>query len=231
MNYANRNYFAFCLNLYEHQSTFNPNLPLRDLFYVADLLQKIVKDENLYSSSLIKIPTPRFVVFYNGTDWKEEQTILRLSDAFLHPMDVPELELQVTVYNINTGKNPALLAQCQPLREYMTFVEKVRTYATSESIEVAVTRAVEECISEGILKDYLLNHKAEAIAMSIYEYDEEKHMKAERKEHYEIGLQEGLQKGIAILTETYCEMGMSREEAAKKAAEKFQHTNSAKSPD
>lgn len=173
------------------------------------------KDENLYSSSLIKIPTPRFVVFYNGTDWKEEQTILRLSDAFLHPMDVPELELQVTVYNINTGKNPALLAQCQPLREYMTFVEKVRTYATSESIEVAVTRAVEECISEGILKDY----------------DEEKHMKAERKEHYEIGLQEGLQKGIAILTETYCEMGMSREEAAKKAAEKFQHTNSAKSPD
>ena len=60
--------FGFSLNLYEHQSSVNPNMPLRDLFYVADLLQKIVKDKNLYSSCLVGIPTPKFVMFYNGTD-------------------------------------------------------------------------------------------------------------------------------------------------------------------
>ena len=173
--------FGFSLNLYEHQSSVNPNMPLRDLFYVADLLQKIVKDKNLYSSSLVGIPTPKFVMFYNGTDEEAAQMELKLSDAYMQKVGDPDLELKVKMYNINSGKNPELLEHCQRLREYTIFVEKVRAYAAQMEIAEAVNRAVDECIAEGVLGDFLSEHRAEAVAMNIYEYDEEKHMKAERK--------------------------------------------------
>ena len=225
--------FGFSLNLYEHQSSMNPNMPLRDLFYVADLLQKIVKDKNLYSSSRGGIPTPRFVMFYNGTDEEAAQLELKLSDSFLQQVEDPELELKVKVYNINPGKNPELLEHCQRLKEYMIFVEKVRIYAAQMDIAAAVERAVDECISEGILADFLSEHRAEAIAMSIYEYDEEKHIKAERQEHYERGKQDGLEEGrrvghceemkksLSILTQTCQELGLSREESKIKLQEKY----------
>ena len=206
--------FGFSLNLYEHQSSVNPNMPLRDLFYVADLLQKIVKDKNLYSSSLVGIPTPKFVMFYNGTDEEAAQMELKLSDAYMQKVGDPDLELKVKMYNINSGKNPELLEHCQRLREYTIFVEKVRTYAAQMEISEAVNRAVDECIAEGVLADFLSEHRAEAVAMSIYEYDEEKHMKAEREEHYALGLQDGVQKGRY---EAFLEMGLSEEEARRRA--------------
>ena len=95
----------FYLNLYEHQASLNPNMPLRDLFYVSDLLQAITADVNIYSSSLITIPTPRFVVFFNGDIDMPEKMVLRLSDSFSHREKEPELELKVVVYNINKGMN------------------------------------------------------------------------------------------------------------------------------
>ena len=84
MNYKNDISFVFDfeLLLYEHQSAYNPNMPLRDLFYVSRVLQSRVKDENLYSKKLIRIPAPQFVVFYNGTDFQPEQQVLRLAEAF-----------------------------------------------------------------------------------------------------------------------------------------------------
>ena len=210
--------FGFSLNLYEHQSLVNPNMPLRDLFYVADLLQKIVKDRNLYSSSLVGIPTPKFVMFYNGTDEEAAQMELKLSDAYMQKVGDPDLELKVKMYNINSGKNPELLEHCQRLREYTIFVEKVRTYAAQMEISEAVNRAVDECIAEGVLADFLSEHRAEAVAMSIYEYDEEKHMKAEREEHYALGLQDGVQKGLQQgRYEAFLEMGFSEEEAKHRA--------------
>ena len=202
--------FGFSLNLYEHQSSVNPNMPLRDLFYVADLLQKIVKDKNLYSSSLVGIPTPKFVMFYNGTDEEAAQMELKLSDAYMQKVGDPDLELKVKMYNINSGKNPELLEHCQRLREYTIFVEKVRAYAAQMEIAEAVNRAVDECIAEGVLGDFLSEHRAEAVAMSIYEYDEEKHMKAEREEHYALGFQQGYY-------EAFLEMGLSEEEARHRA--------------
>ncbi|MDE6739257.1 MAG: hypothetical protein K2K07_09195, partial [Lachnospiraceae bacterium] len=129
MNYKNDISFVFDfeLLLYEHQSTLNPNMPLRDLFYVTRVLQNRIKDENLYSKSLIKIPAPRFVVFYNGTDFQPEQQILRLSDAFAKKKEHPSLELNVVVYNINFGHNPELLDACRLLKEYAQYVAQVRT--------------------------------------------------------------------------------------------------------
>lgn len=189
--------FDFSLNLYEHQSTVNPNMPLRDLFYVSDILQNIVKDRELYGTTLVKIPSPRFVVFYNGTAKQPEQKELYLSEAFLQEMERPKLELAVTVLNINPGKNEKLMESCTLLKEYMQYVEKVRGYLAEYGLERAVNLAVDECISEGILAEFLSRQKAEAIAVSIYEYDEERHMKT----LYEEGKTEGKAESIMELLE------------------------------
>ncbi len=184
--------FDMSLNLYEHQSTANPNMPLRNLFYVAQVLQGMVKDDNLYGTSLVMIPTPKFVVFYNGTARQPERQTLRLSDSFTKKHDSVNLELVVEIININSGNNEELMRNCKLLREYVLYIEKVRYYAYNLPIDQAVSRAVDDCISEGILADFLLQNKAEAIAMSIFEYDQEAHMKHVRKEGYEDGLAEGI---------------------------------------
>ena len=197
------------LNLYEHQSTYSPNMPLRDLFYIAKELQGQVDHRDLYRNTLIKIPTPRFLVFYNGSEEQAEKKYLRLSDAFQKPMDDPDLELVVTMLNINLGKNRKLLEQCQTLKEYAIYVKKVRTYAKSmKNVEEAVDRAVTECVNEGILREFLLQNRKEAVEMSIFEYDEEAVFEIVRKDEYEKGLQEGLEKGIEKGIEEGLEKGM-----------------------
>ena len=184
------------LNLYEHQSTYSPNMPLRDLFYIAKELQGQIDHRDLYRNTLIKIPTPRFLVFYNGSEEQAEKKYLRLSDAFQKSMDDPDLELVVTMLNINLGKNRKLLEQCQTLKEYAIYVKKVRTYAKSmKNVEEAVDRAVTECINEGILQEFLLQNRKEAVEMSIFEYDEEAVFEIVRKDEYEKGLQEGIKEG------------------------------------
>lgn len=197
MNYKNDISFVFDfqLMLYEHQSTVNPNMPLRDLFYVARVLERRTKDQNLYGSALVSIPAPRFVVFYNGTDCQPEKQILRLSNAFEKEQDNPELELAVTVYNINLGNNQGLMEACRVLREYAEYVELVRKYAKEMSLSEAVEQAVDHCIRNGILREFLSENRAEAIAMSIFEYDEEKHLKSEREQAYRSGKKDGIEEG------------------------------------
>ena len=184
--------FDMSLNLYEHQSTVNPNMPLRDLLYVAQVLQRMIKDENLYGTSRIMIPTPKFVVFYNGTTKQPERQTLRLSDSFDKKDGTVNLELVVEVVNINPGNNEELLENCKSLREYVIFIEKIRKYVASMSIEAAVERAVDECIEEDVLAEFLSQNKAEAIAMSIYEYNQEAHMKCVRQEGYDAGVMDGI---------------------------------------
>ena len=129
------------VNLYEHQSTYNLNMPLRDLFYVAELLQVYVKDQSLYSSKLIKLPTPHFVVFYNGVEEKPEKRILRLSEAFEVQTDDPELELKVTILNINPSMNEELKEKCPILKQYTQYVEQVRYNSANMPLEQAVEEA------------------------------------------------------------------------------------------
>ena len=111
--------------------------------------------------------------------------------------------------NINFGKNKKLLEQCQTLKEYAIYVKKVRTYAKSMKVEEAVDRAVRECINEGILREFLLQNRKEAVEMSIFEYDEEAVFEIVRKDEYEKGLQEGLEKGIEKGIEEGREEGFS----------------------
>ena len=201
MNYKNDVSFVFDfeLNLDEHQSTVNPNMPLRDLIYVTTVLQGIIRDEDFYSSKLIKLPTPRFVVFYNGTEPQPHKQILRLSDAYEKQLDLPELELCVTVYNINYEENKELLEACKVLKEYAQYVAMVRKFAIEKPLAEAVEQAVDTCIGNGILEDFLRKNRAEAIAMSIFEYDEEKHLTSEREIWRQEGILEGRQEGESRL--------------------------------
>lgn len=197
MNYKNDISFVFDFRLmiYEHQSTVNPNMPLRDLIYVTKVLQSQTRDCNLYGSSLVRIPTPRFIVFYNGVDFQPELQTLKLSDAFETDQEQPELELLVSIYNINLGYNTELLDACHLLKEYAQYVEQVRIFAKELPFAAAVENAVTHCISNGILADFLSKNRAEAIAVSIFEYNEEKHLKSEREEWYKIGQEKGHEEG------------------------------------
>ncbi len=178
------------LSLYEHQSTWNPNMPLRDLFYVSRTYQGLVKDETLYSSKRLRLPAPHFLVFYNGTEEREERSVLKLSDSFEYAgtqKEEPNLELKVLVLNINQGNNKELLEVCRTLREYMIFVDRIRLYTKTMELDAAAERAVDECIHEGVLSDFLRKNRGEAIEMSIFEYDEEREIKLIRKAEYEEG--------------------------------------------
>ncbi len=184
------------LSLYEHQSTNNPNLPVRQLMYIADLYSVITRDMNLYGTRLCRIPTPRFLVFYNGEDEIPEEETLLLSSAFEVQEEKPSLELKVQVLNINKGYNEKMKSACKALADYTEYTARVRKYAKEMPIEKAVEKALTECIQEGIMAEFLSENRAEAIKVSIYEYDEEKHMRQEREQHWQEGMVEGRKEGM-----------------------------------
>ena len=179
------------LFLYEHQSTYNPNMPLRDLFYISSEYQKLVDHKSLYSSVLQKILAPNFIVFYNGTEKKEDRWENALSDAYETPDKEPRLELKVLTLNMNEGHNKELMEQCQTLREYAKYVALVRKYKKEMKLDAAVKCAVDECIQSGILAEFLKKNRAEVIAVSIFEYDKEEEEKKLRKAEYEAGYDDG----------------------------------------
>lgn len=183
------------LSLYEHQSTYSPNLPLRFLFYLSDLLSGITRDENLYGKKKVKIPTPRFLVFYNGEAPQPDSKVLKLSNLYETEETEHNLELEVLMLNINAGHNPELMAASHTLWEYAQYTARVRKYAGEMSVSEAVDRAIAECIHENILKEFLEKYQAEAKNVSIYEYDEERHLRQEREAAWEEGIIEGEQKG------------------------------------
>ena len=195
-----KNDLAFIIDmnlfLYEHQSTYTPNMPLRDLFYISAEYQKLVNQKSLYSSALQKIPAPNFIVFYNGMAKKEDRWENCLSEAYENLFGEPKLELKVVTLNINEGRNHELLEQCQTLREYAAYVALVRKYAKSMELEAAVEKAVDKCIHDGILEEFLQRNRAEVIAVSIFEYDKEEEERKLRKAEFEAGEQSGIEKGI-----------------------------------
>lgn len=177
------------LSLYEHQSTYSPNLPLRYLMYVSDLYSKITKDANLYGSKKVQIPPPKFLIFYNGVEKRPEIEEMRLSDAYIIEDPEPSLELKAVMLNINPGNNVSLLNTCKTLSDYVAYTSRVRVYAETMPVQAAVERAIAECIKEDILAEFLTKFRAEAKAMSIYEYDEERQRRFDREEGREEGEQ------------------------------------------
>ena len=184
------------LNLYEHQSTYSPNLPVRYLLYVADVYSDYTKDMNLYGTKAVKLPTPRFMIFYNGQAEQPDRKELKLSELFSIPDADPSLELKAVMLNINKGHNRKLMETCRTLQDYAEYTFRVREYAAEMPLDLAVEQAITECISEGILADFLRKNRAEAKKVSIYEYDEERHMRQTREEGMEEGYANGFSQGI-----------------------------------
>lgn len=188
------------MNLYEAQSTRNPNMPLRGLIYFARVYQGYVEKRELdiYSGSRIKIPLPQYIVFYNGSQEEPDRREYRLNDAFERKQDSYCLECVATVLNINTGHNRQLMENCSLLWQYAFFVSKVRLYLERypENLEGAVDMAVEECIEEDILADFLKKQRGEVKDVILTEYNAERHIKNEKKLSYEEGVKEGMEQGL-----------------------------------
>ena len=214
-----KNDLAFIINtnlfLYEHQSTYNPNMPLRDLFYISGEYQKLVDLKSLYTSTRLRIPTPNFIVFYNGTEKNEDRWVEYLSESYENMSGEPNLELKVIILNINVGHNKKLMEECQTLREYAQYVAKVRRYSEEMKLNTAVECAVSESIQEGILKEFLQKNRAEVIAMSIFEYNEEEEKRKLRKAEYEAGMAEGVMKTKKETVISLAEMGLSVQQIAQ----------------
>ena len=178
------------LSLYEHQSTYCPNMPLRDLLYFASIIQKQIKAQkrDIYGGRILKIPVPHFVVFYNGKEDAPDQYDLRLSDAFEKETENPEIELVCHVYNINNGKNVPLLSKCQTLREYMYFVDMVRkNNEISGNLEDAIEKAINQCMEENVLRDFLAQHREEVMHVMTLDYTFERRLEMQRAEAIEDG--------------------------------------------
>lgn len=184
------------LVLYEHQSTINPNMPLRDLLYVAHIYSDLTKDENMFGSTLIKLPAPKFIVFYNGTEEIPEQSELLLSDAYESSEEKPALELSVKVLNVNHGCNKELMEKCKSLRDYAIFVKKSRMYSQEMDLEEAIELAITECIQEGVLSDLFRKQRAEVVNVSLFEFNEDLYRKCIEEDARAAGMRAGMKEGM-----------------------------------
>ena len=188
------------MSFYEQQSTFNPNMPMRFLIYAGMVYSKYIQNTNAYheySSAQQKAPTPQCVCFYNGTTDKEDRVILKLSDAF-EPEPKSDIEVTVTMININYGHNKELMEKCKPLAEYSWFVDKVRSLMKQgKEPKEAIGTAIDELEDEALIKPFLLANKAEVTRMCITEYNEEKVRNQTLEEGIEIGKAEGRAEGRA----------------------------------
>ena len=182
------------MTLYEQQSETNANMPLRGLFYFAQLYQKHIakKDLNLHQSSLIKIPNPRFIVFYNGDTKRAERYKLRLSDAFEIKDASGDFEWTADVININQGANETLVKKCKPMYDYVRLVGKISdNKKAGMKIKRAVSEAVDWAIEENFLEGFVREQKEEIIGMYLTEFNEESAIRGWWQDGIEEGLAEG----------------------------------------
>ena len=182
------------LNLYEHQSTYSPNMPLRGLLYFSRQYEGLLAQEknDIYGSKLVKLPTPMFVIFYNGKNKQSDRVEQYLSDAFTTGRGSGCLECKAVMLNINRGHNQDLLEKCRRLWEYSEFISEVNdSLVKGHSLKRAINDAMKNCIDRGVMSDILIKNRAEVMHMLLTEYDEKKHMRTIRREGFEDGIEEG----------------------------------------
>jgi len=237
------------LSLFEQQSTINPNMPYRMLQYLADILSSYVESEelNVFGETRIQLPRPQFVVFYNGRKEQPDQTVYRLSDLYAPKPealndetpeeetpkgDTPELELYVTVLNINSPMNADVVNACPSLLGYVTFTEQIRKNQEHMSIEEATNAAIDYCIANGYLADLLSQYRSEVLSMCLYNYDAEYQRRLDRRDAKKEGVEEGraegraegLQKGILISVKLLRQTGMASDEIVSKIMPEYDLT-------
>ena len=193
------------MNLYEQQSTFRPNMPVRGLMYFGKLYDSYISmnDLNVYGSRLLQLPTPKFIVFYNGDRKLDGEKELRFTSSLQYPEE-SSVEVTAKVINIKSEEAEGLLAGCRPLNDYSEFIERIKEKMYNGlAREDAVMATVDSCIKEHILEDILVKHKSEVLGMFLTEYDEEKAMDLFYRDGHEDGMEEGkeigMKEGLAIM--------------------------------
>lgn len=219
------------MNLYEHQSTYNPNMALRGLFYLADLYRGYINKNKLdiFSSVRLRLPYPKYVVFYNGKQERPEREVQKISDSYIPKNhENPALELTCVVLNINQGYNKELMEKCTVLKEYSQLIASIRNYAeTGLQLEEAIHRAIHDCIQNNVLADFLRKNSEVAKQMLLEEMDWEAiHEESERKIWLKkgecetlISAIEAMMKNIPTDVETACRYAGTTVEAYKAAKE------------
>ena len=200
------------MNLYEHQSTKNENMPLRGFLYFARLFEKylVEHDLDIYSSRIQKIPTPKYIVFYNGKENEPDERIMRLSDAFQKEGGC--IECEARLININYGQNRELMEKCRRLEEYSIFVATVRKHKKEDvSLMDAITRAIDECIEKGILVDILTKQRSEVLEVLLTTFNQELYEKNLKQDAYEEGMLIGEHNAIKNLVLKKLQKGQSIE--------------------
>jgi hypothetical protein len=179
------------LNLYEHQSTQNPNMPIRGLIYLSKNYQTYIKLNHLdiHSSVLQKLPLPQYYVFYNGTDQEPDKKVLELTDAFpAIPDKEPCLNCKATLLNINYGHNKELLRKCRKLEQYSIFIDRIRKKQKSGfDLPDAVDQAIDDCINDNVLKEFLIKCRTEVQEVVLSTFDQENHDRILKEDSLEKG--------------------------------------------
>ena len=199
-------------NLYEHQSSVNKNMPIRGLIYLTELYKGYIERNGLriYNETPVKLPFPRYIVFYNGRDGEPERRVMPLSDSYMtndsNKDQKPCLELEALLININYGCNKEIMNKCQKLMEYSQLIALIRKHydelvekyaklgihkSKKEIFAEAVSLAIEEAIRNNILKEILRNNKAEVTNMLLTEFDEKDYIEGVKEERERRGEQRG----------------------------------------
>ena len=180
------------MNVFEHQSTYNPNMPLRGFLYMAAAFKRYIELQrlDLYGSKQLRLPVPRYYVFYNGLKEMADEEILYLTDS-MEDADAPEkscAQFAAHMVNINKGRSARIMQRCPLLYEYSLFVAEVRKRTTqNRPLREAIEEAVDYCIAHNILADILRANKAEVTNMCLEEYDEAFHIASEKEISFEEG--------------------------------------------
>lgn len=218
------------MSLYEHQSTYSPNLPLRGLFYFSAMYRNYIEPmkQKLYTDSPLRIPFPVYLVFYNGSMEEPERKEILLSDLFIQNGKglQPALECTALLLNINVGHNQELMEKCRILKEYAQFIHTIRSkISVGLPFQEAVETAVEDCISQNILSEILRKNKAEVIDMILTEYDENEFREFLKedswKKGHEAGVQDGIKTGIREIIRTFTELQLPKEQLLEKLTNSF----------
>ncbi|MBQ2935966.1 MAG: hypothetical protein IJD96_07030 [Lachnospiraceae bacterium] len=215
------------LNMYEHQSTYNPNMPVRFLMYLAQEYHKTIDqaEDSLYSSRQIPLPTPQCVVFYNGTKEMPEEHTLYLSDAFQNKSVPSSVELRVKMLNINYGHNVQLMKQCKLLSEYSQFIEITRNYMSQcNNLKIALNTAIDYCIEHDILNQQLRLYRAEVLDIMLELFDKKKYERSLKREAREEGYLEGLEKGIKVFILHCSKQNIEEDQLLAQLEDNFQLT-------
>ena len=225
-----KNDLCFTINdklvvLIEHQSSINNNMPLRFLLYIAREYERILDDKNIYKSSLVKIPTPDFIVLYNGKDDYPINNRLYLSDSFYDNTNL-KLELVVDVININYDVHSSILDKSSTLNNYSYFIHLVRTYIEmykssidkKELLYFSIKKSIETCINQNILSDFFKSNGSEVINMLSTEFNLDDAKLIWTQE----GFQEGFQKGMLLKQiEMLKEFNISREDIINRIKKEY----------